>query len=327
MDEALSRELQLFKKRKNSNLQTSTNDKNNVLFSNDNESTRKRKSSVLNTKSRASSSLNKNLLPPQILNSLKKTQAKLKGNIPLPINEQNIKNKYYCSSKTKSGILACIVDFLKDTFFKEMELVSENKKKLEECQISFTLFSILDKTQNLNTCESDKNWLLNTALPNNPRITVNGDKFQYKPIHDVYDRKSLLKLLENYNDNGYGGILIDDIRDSAVNADHLILALRNKMFHISRINDKKDVIFYFDPQYVMGIEEDLVSLWKSINIESIDDRGIEKYLSMANISCFSSANVSNPCPQKEVKKKVLRGRQAKVHNVHLSDGILKDYNF
>lgn len=331
MDQALSRELESFKKRKTTNLQNTGGDELESKSSNVNNS-RKRKAGGTNTRNKASttsaSSLNKTSLPPQIINSLKKIQNKMKANAPIPLKGSSSNNKYYCSNKTKSGILACVVDFLKDKFFGEMEKVHENKIKMEECEIAFALETILDQTQNLNTSLGDKEWLIKTALPNNPKVKVVGNKFQYKPAYDVSDRKSLLKLLESHNDNGYGGILIDDVRDSAFNADNTILALRNRIFHLSRINDKKDVIFYYDPQYVMGVDEELVSMWKGVNVEGVDERGIEKYLSMANISCFPATTAPITArSNKEEKKKSNRGRQAKVLNIHLADGVLRDYNF
>ena len=43
-------------------------------------------------------------------------------------------------------------------------------------------------------------------------------KYAFKPKYDVRDKKSLLKLLKNYDLYGTGGILQEDIEESLPNA-------------------------------------------------------------------------------------------------------------
>ena len=57
---------------------------------------------------------------------------------------------------------------------------------------------------------------------NNPKLKVvhesDGTKYAFKPKYDVRDKKSLLKLLKNYDLYGTGGILQEDIEESLPNA-------------------------------------------------------------------------------------------------------------
>ena len=59
------------------------------------------------------------------------------------------------------------------------------------------------------------------ALLNNPKLSVRQedgvDKFLFKPIYDVRDRKGLLNLLKKHDLLGLGGVLLDDVEESVPN--------------------------------------------------------------------------------------------------------------
>ena len=50
---------------------------------------------------------------------------------------------------------------------------------------------------------------------NNPKIDkVEGDKFKFKPKHNIKDKKALLRLLDKNDQQGMGGIMRDDVEEA-----------------------------------------------------------------------------------------------------------------
>jgi len=57
------------------------------------------------------------------------------------------------------------------------------------------------------------------ALTNNPKVeVVDGDKYKFKPVLNVHDRKGLLKLLSNNDAQGLGGVLVEEVEESVPHA-------------------------------------------------------------------------------------------------------------
>jgi len=54
---------------------------------------------------------------------------------------------------------------------------------------------------------------------NNPKVeVVDGDKYKFKPVLNVHDRKGLLKLLNNNDAQGLGGVLVEEVEESIPHA-------------------------------------------------------------------------------------------------------------
>ena len=47
---------------------------------------------------------------------------------------------------------------------------------------------------------------------------VDGDKYKFKPVLSVHDRKGLLKLLTSNDAQGLGGVLVEEVEESVPNA-------------------------------------------------------------------------------------------------------------
>lgn len=76
-----------------------------------------------------------------------------------------------------------------------------------------------------NVLECYFNYFLSAfqALINNPKIEVlPGDTYKFKSTFNLRDRKSLLRLLDKYDQRGLGGILLDDIQESLPNSERAI---------------------------------------------------------------------------------------------------------
>jgi len=54
---------------------------------------------------------------------------------------------------------------------------------------------------------------------NNPKVeVVDGDKYKFKSVLNVHDRKGLLKLLSSNDAQGLGGILVEEVEESVPHA-------------------------------------------------------------------------------------------------------------
>lgn len=56
------------------------------------------------------------------------------------------------------------------------------------------------------------------ALVNNPKIEVVDGKYAFKPKYNLKDKKALLRLLDNHDQRGLGGILLEDIEEGLPNS-------------------------------------------------------------------------------------------------------------
>ena len=56
------------------------------------------------------------------------------------------------------------------------------------------------------------------ALVNNPKIEVIDGKYAFKPKYNLKDKKALLRLLDQHDQRGLGGILLEDIEEGLPNS-------------------------------------------------------------------------------------------------------------
>ena len=47
---------------------------------------------------------------------------------------------------------------------------------------------------------------------------VDGDKYRFKPVLNVHDRKGLVKLLSNNDIQGLSGVLVEEVEESVPHA-------------------------------------------------------------------------------------------------------------
>ena len=47
---------------------------------------------------------------------------------------------------------------------------------------------------------------------------VDGDKYKFKPVLNVHDRKGLVKLLSSNDAEGMGGVLVEEVDESIPHA-------------------------------------------------------------------------------------------------------------
>lgn len=187
-----------------------------------------------------------------------------------------------------------------------------------------TIDELLDETNQLDITIRQKHWLSTEALTNNPKVeVVEGDKYKFKPVLNVNDRKGLIRLLDKHDMHGYGGILLDEVEESVPNAAKALKILGDQVIQITRPIDKKKVLFYNNKGLNLTISEDIQKLWRSVPVEGVDERKIEEYLQRHNIVTMQDRVIKKATQKRSRAKK--KSRQFKTHNEHLTN-VLKDYS-
>lgn len=149
-------------------------------------------------------------------------------------NQSTSLNKDLFAYKTMSGSLQTNFSIL-------TKIVKYMKQRYLDCDNTpLSIDEILDETNQLDLKQIQRNWLVNEALINNPKIVQTEDlKYIYKPTYPLKDRKSLLRLLDRHDQKGLGGIFLEDIQESLPNADRIIKKLGDAIIIITRPNDKR----------------------------------------------------------------------------------------
>lgn len=219
-------------------------------------------------------------------------------------------------------ILAKIVKWLKERY------LSGDSEPL-------TLEEILDETEQTDISPKVKNWLASEVLEQNPRITVvkpdnesEPVRYQFKPVIDVKDRKTLRKFLLDKYQSGEGAIWLEDILESLPNGARIIkwLSDNEHIVVITRPIDKKKVVFYNEGKQDLKIDDEFVKLWRSISVDGVADDKIEEYLEKHGIQSIQDLATKKMEPVQK-RRKVMRrpNKNFKAHNEHMKD-ILQDYS-
>ncbi|XP_071826451.1 general transcription factor IIE subunit 2-like [Apostichopus japonicus] len=214
------------------------------------------------------------------------------------------------SSKYKFGVLAKIVNYMR-------------VRHQQGDTYPLSIKDVLDETNQTDISHTLKNWLINEALPNNPKIALEGGDCVYKPPFKLQGKKDLLRLLNRYDQQGLGGILMEDIVESLPNAEKCFRILGSRVIVVTRCNDKKKVVYYNDKAFLLQVNEEFRELWNSTAVDSIDEGKIEEYLKKQGISSMQDFGMKKFQKQKKKQPKS-RPRKFKKLNDHMGD-VLRDY--
>lgn len=55
-------------------------------------------------------------------------------------------------------------------------------------------------------------------MVNNPKIDVRDGTYGFKPKYNLKDKKALLRLLDKHDQQGLGGVLLDDVEEGLPNS-------------------------------------------------------------------------------------------------------------
>lgn len=192
-----------------------------------------------------------------------------------------------------------------------------------------TLDELLEESRLHDSATSlQKHWLLNEALRNNSKIEVIEDgsgtvKFLFKPTYKIKDKRDLLRLLDQQDQRGLGGILVDDIIEGLPKAKKRLKAIKSKIIFVTGA-DKKEVAFLNDQSCDFKVDEEFQKLWRSVPVESMEENKIEEYLNNNGLASIQDKVAVKPAALKR-KKASNRKRKFKTHNDHLTD-VLEDYS-
>jgi len=206
---------------------------------------------------------------------------------------------------------------------------------------ALTLEEILDETNQLDVSGKVKLWLSTEALKNNPKIDARetghqtqeyGPQYTYlfKPPYNIKNKKMLLRLLQDYDRKGLGGIFLEDIQESLPRCDKVISRLEDDdRILVINAADKKKVVFLRDnaEKLQFHVDEEFKKLWRSIAVDSLDDMKIEEYLEKTGFAFMQDEGERKILPR-PVKRKGGGGKRkhrAPRDNEHMKD-ILENYD-
>lgn len=93
-----------------------------------------------------------------------------------------------------------------------------------------------------------------------------------------------------------------------------------------QVNKKKDKAYFFnDSQVGIQVEEDFKSLWRTSNVESLDEKKIEEYLKKHNLSIIKEIGQKRMHHGPPKRKQNKRKTNVKIQNVHMPAGLLENY--
>jgi len=192
------------------------------------------------------------------------------------------------------------------------------------------LEDILDETNQLDIGPRQRHWLETEALDNNPKIEVIRDatstKYAFKPPYKIKGWKGLRQLLDKSDRDCKGGIPIEDIQESLMNADGALKKIAESVITITRPQDKKKILFYNDRSVLLSVDEEFHKLWRSVAVDGIDEEKIEEYLQKQGITSMQDLGGKKLNPaQKRKKPNSRKGKFFKKTNDHVAD-MLQDYS-
>ena len=122
-------------------------------------------------------------------------------------------------------------------------------------------------------------------------------KFAFKPpIDGIKDKKSFIRYMEKYSNQGLGGQMKDDILESLPKAEKILKYHEEKNnIYIHHRPDKKHIIFFKDNKFNIEMDEQFQKLWRSVPVESVDEDKIAEYLGKQGITYADDPGVRKVC--------------------------------
>lgn len=249
---------------------------------------------------------------------LKKSQKRSFGGSVIQPKKNNSSFDYKTvtlRTKNRFAVLATIIDAMK-------------KRHLESKFDPLSLDEILDNIKYTDIDSDVKSWLANQALVQNSKLICKDGKFAFKAIYNIRNKKTFLELLQKHDTEGQGGMLFDDVEESLPSAERIVQNTTSKglVLPVVRSTDKKVVLFHNDTHHLIDVDEKFKELWRHSSVEGMGENDIEKYLMNRGISAMKDSALRKPLASAQKKKTNRRKKQFKVQNVHLEQGLLKDFN-
>lgn len=264
----------------------------------------------------------------------RKTKDKIKSRKE-DVNKKSQKRSYSAASSSLPKTANSSFDYKtvtlrpKNRFTVLATIVNEMKRRHLEGEFEpLSIDEILDRIKYTDIDPNDKSWLANQALINNDRLTIKGGKFLFKPVYHMKNKRQFIDVLQKHYNEGGGGLLYDDVEESLPSAEKIVRSTTNKniVLKVTRPTDKKIVLFHNDIQHSMVVDEKFKELWRHSSVEGMGEGDIENYLVNHGISTMKDSAFRKPPVTVQKKKSSQKKKQFKIQNVHLEQGLLKDFN-
>jgi transcription initiation factor TFIIE subunit beta len=210
------------------------------------------------------------------------------------------------------GMMAKIVDYMK-------------KRHLENQAWPLTLNECLDEMKQ-TVAKKTELWLLE-KLPQNPKLLFDEHgKFCFKPLYKIKtDQQIIAQLAKNYRD-GKGAMLLSDLSECFAKADERMAKLGPSCITIPcQVHKKKDKAYFFnDPDVGITVEDEFIGLWRSSNVENLDEKKIDEYLAKHGLSIIKDQAPKRYVRGDNAQKRKQARRPGKIQNTHMA-GILETY--
>lgn len=253
----------------------------------------------------------------------KKKKSKLARPKPKPLytsaNDSAEKIKQAAQNALRGNnqyrVLKAVVDMLRER---------HSRKEYDR----LTLEEILTEVK-LTSLRTDMRVLLNEALKDNAKVLYypDGERFMFKPALGlgVKNRRQLLQLLQERDEQGLGGVLLSDVQEAVYKPDKAVKKLEDDREIIKLVRpDKEEVLFYRNHDYECPVDEDFKALWHRVSVDGVTEGDIEKYLQNVGLGAMQGESRKRKVPG-QTKKPRKKSRPAKVLNTHLDSAVLKDY--
>lgn len=152
------------------------------------------------------------------------------------------------------------------------------KRHLNNQQWPLTLQEILDELQIFDLSKRSLAFL-QEALPNNPRLIMESEKFAFRPPYKIKGKTSLVAVARKHYQDGKGGILVSDLAECVANYDALlqvgiwIIYNKNKVFIFQKFQLK---ISKIDFKIISGLFFVVIKIWVCDELDLLEFLSIQQ---------------------------------------------------
>lgn len=148
-------------------------------------------------------------------------------------------------------------------------------------------------------------------------------KYRYKPIFDVSDRESILKLLKDHNRYQLGGVSRDDLLDAMPDnkVDKAIKKLKkqDKIYEIETHEQKKKIVYFYKEKFqdannadLLKLDDNHLALWR--NVAVLEDTALSSFLKRNKLTEVRNSDVVRVMAEKGKGKKRKAKQQVTTRN-------------
>ena len=152
--------------------------------------------------------------------------------------------------------------------------------------------------------------------------------FSFKPALNIRSTKDFRNLLQTYESQGKGGVLLSEVEEAMPNSETALVKMKDDIIEISTRDKVEKAYFYANKDLTIELDESFNALWRSVSVEGLTRSTIEAELRKVDVDVLKGAKDNSQ--ERGVKRKRKdhgrrRATRAHVSNTHLEKGYLHDY--